>query len=63
MKNSLFEKKEITKKEAGKVLGGKASEYEQPSIGERHTGSWNIIFGYISDTEPYTDSTTMTDSW
>jgi hypothetical protein len=49
MKISLFKKKEITKKQAGSVFGG------EQTIGERHTGGWNLFWGYTSDTEPYTD--------
>lgn len=62
MKTSLFKKKKITKKEAGTILGGGPTQHVEPSIGEKHTGSWNLIFGYVCDTEPYTDSITVADT-
>jgi hypothetical protein len=59
---SLFEKKEIKKNEAGKIVGsGGPTEHEQQTIGMRHTGSWSLFWGYISDSEYASDSETVSD--
>lgn len=63
MKTSLF-KKEITKKEAGKIAGGvdTPTSGEMATIGMRKTLRYVIPWGGVrddhsaSDTEPFTDN-------
>ncbi len=50
MENSLFKKNEITKKEAGKIVGG-TDTYEQATIGMKQTVWWHIILGVRTDSE------------
>ena len=61
MKTSLFKKK-ITMNDAGNVLGGgDPTQREQQTIGMRHTGSWSLFWGYVSDSEYASDVETIQD--
>lgn len=59
MKTSLFKKKEITKKELGKIVGGEPpTQHEKTTIGTIQTQRYSPIFGIVSDIA--TDAETFT---
>lgn len=50
MKDSLFKKNEITKKQAGEIFGGETT-HDRPTIGMKTTARYVIPWGVVSDSE------------